>query len=163
MMWGLIVSIGSVVVYAAMAAASSQPAHRCSIRLLLMIFSSAEKWDGRVRMAAGCDEAVDAFRRSASLSRDANSISNLGHAYARSGQKQKVLALLRELSDKRAREYVREICFTVIRAGLGDPIALLRGWRDAMWSGIRGSSGFPSCPVSTRSAKSRALTISCDG
>jgi tetratricopeptide (TPR) repeat protein len=65
-------------------------------------------------------EAAAAFQRAVAVSRDVNSISALGHACARSGQKDTARLLLGELFDKSAREYVPQICFTLKHAGLGD-------------------------------------------
>lgn len=64
--------------------------------------------------------AERAFQKAVKLSRDVHSVAALAHAQARSGQKIPAEALLGELLEKSAREYVPEVCFVIIYAGLGD-------------------------------------------
>jgi tetratricopeptide (TPR) repeat protein len=65
-------------------------------------------------------EAEAAFGKAVALSRDVHSLSGLGHACARSGQEGAAKAILTELLDMSAREYVPEVCFAVLYAGLRD-------------------------------------------
>lgn len=65
-------------------------------------------------------EAAGAFERAAALSRDVHSIAALGQVCGRSGQGDTARLLLDELLDKSAREFVPEVCFALIYAGLGD-------------------------------------------
>ena len=65
-------------------------------------------------------EAVSAFQKAADLSRDVHVIAALAHACARSGEAHTARAALDELLGKSAREYVPEVWFAVIHAGLGD-------------------------------------------
>jgi TolB-like protein len=65
-------------------------------------------------------EAARAFQKAVDLSRDAHSLSALAYAQARSGQRAAAEALLGELIEKRVRDYVPEVCFVTIYAGLGD-------------------------------------------
>ena len=66
------------------------------------------------------EEAVAAFEKALSLSREAVSLSFLGHIYARLGRRDEAMRLLRELDRLFAQGHASPIAFVVIYAGLGD-------------------------------------------
>ncbi len=66
------------------------------------------------------EEAVAAFEKALSLSREALSLSFLGHIYARLGRKEEATRLLRELKRLFTQGHAPPIAFVVIYAGLGD-------------------------------------------
>jgi tetratricopeptide (TPR) repeat protein len=65
-------------------------------------------------------EAVAAFEKALSISREVFSLSFLGHVYARLGRTEEARGLLRELEQLRTRAYAAPIAFIVIYAGLGE-------------------------------------------
>jgi TolB-like protein len=73
------------------------------------------------------EEAVAAFEKALSLSREAFSLSFLGHIYARLGRREEAEGLLRELDQLFAQGQAPPITFVVIYAGLGDADAAF-GW-----------------------------------
>ncbi len=66
------------------------------------------------------EEAVAAFEKALSLSREALSLSFLGHVYARLGRRDEAMRLLRELEQLFAQGRASPIAFVVLYAGLGD-------------------------------------------
>jgi len=75
------------------------------------------------------EEAVAAFERAVNLSREALSLSFLGHVYARLGRRDEAMHLLRELERLAAQHRASPIAFVVLYAGLGDTDAALQ-WVD---------------------------------
>ena len=75
------------------------------------------------------EEAVAAFEKALSLSREALSLSFLGHVYARLGRRDEAMRLLRELGRLFAQGRASPIALVVIYAGLGDADAALE-WLD---------------------------------
>jgi TolB-like protein/Tfp pilus assembly protein PilF len=71
------------------------------------------------------EEAVAAFEKALSLSREALSLSFLGHVYARLGRRDEAMRLLRELEQLFAQGRASPIAFGVLYAGLGDADAAL--------------------------------------
>jgi tetratricopeptide (TPR) repeat protein len=71
------------------------------------------------------EEAIAAFEKALSLSREALSLSFLGHVYARLGRRDEAMRLLRELELLFAKGRASPIAFVVIYAGLGDTDAAL--------------------------------------
>ena len=65
-------------------------------------------------------EAVAAFEKALSLSREAFSLAFLGHLYGRLGRKDEAKPLLRELDRLFTQGHAPPIAFVVIQAGLGD-------------------------------------------
>lgn len=65
-------------------------------------------------------QAIAAFEKAVGLSRDAGSVAALAYAYGRSGQESAAQALLNELLDKSAREYVPAESLALIYTGLND-------------------------------------------
>jgi tetratricopeptide (TPR) repeat protein len=65
-------------------------------------------------------EAIDAFERAVAISRDAISLGYLGSALGQAGRTGEAEALLRELLERSAREYVSPKGFITLYAGLGD-------------------------------------------
>jgi tetratricopeptide (TPR) repeat protein len=66
------------------------------------------------------DEAVAAFEKALSHSREALSLSYLGHVYGQLGRTDDAALLLRELEQNRAQGHAPPLAFAVIHAGLGD-------------------------------------------
>jgi TolB-like protein len=66
------------------------------------------------------EEAVDEFEKAVSLSRDAFSLSCLGHTYARIGRRDEAEGLLRELDQLSSQSKVSPIALVVLHAGLGN-------------------------------------------
>jgi TolB-like protein/tetratricopeptide (TPR) repeat protein len=66
------------------------------------------------------EEAVAAFEKALSLSREALPLSFLGHVYARLGRTEEARNLLRELDQLRTQGHAPPIAFVVIYSGLGD-------------------------------------------
>ncbi|MGE5361507.1 MAG: hypothetical protein ACM3NQ_21025 [Bacteroidales bacterium] len=60
------------------------------------------------------DQAVAAFEKALSLSREALSLSFLGHVYARLGRRDEAMCLLRDLERLRAEGRASPIAFAVI-------------------------------------------------
>lgn len=75
------------------------------------------------------EEAIAAFEKALSLSREALSLSFLGHVYARLGRRDETMCLLRELEQLFAQGRASPIAFVVIYAGLGDTDAAFE-WLD---------------------------------
>ncbi len=76
---------------------------------------------GWVALAEGRGgDAVSAFERAASISRDAVSIAYLAMARARGGDMARARTLLGEMTARREREEVPEFLFALVRAGLGE-------------------------------------------
>lgn len=71
------------------------------------------------------EETVAAFEKALSLSREALSLSFLGHVYAQLGRRDEAVGLLRELEQLLAQGRASPIAFVVIYAGLGDTEAAL--------------------------------------
>jgi TolB-like protein/tetratricopeptide (TPR) repeat protein len=71
-------------------------------------------------------EATAAFEKALGLSREAFSISFLGHVYARLGRRDEALGFLSELEQLFAQGRASPIAFVVIHAGLGDIDAALQ-------------------------------------
>jgi Flp pilus assembly protein TadD len=71
------------------------------------------------------EEAVAAFEKALSLSREALSLSFLGHVYARLGRRDEAMRLLRELEQLFAQGRASPIAFVVLYAGLGEADAAL--------------------------------------
>jgi TolB-like protein/Flp pilus assembly protein TadD len=65
-------------------------------------------------------EAVTAFEKALSLSREAFSLAFLGHIYGRLGRGNEAKCLLRELDQLFAQGHAPPIAFVIIHAGLGD-------------------------------------------
>lgn len=65
-------------------------------------------------------EAVAAFEKAVSHSREPFALAYLGHVYARLGRKDNAARLLQELDQLRARGHAPPIAFAVIHAGLGE-------------------------------------------
>ena len=65
-------------------------------------------------------EAIDAFERAAAISRDAISVGYLGSALALAGRTADAEALLAELLERSAREYISPKAFINLYTGLGD-------------------------------------------
>ncbi len=66
------------------------------------------------------EDAVAALEKALSHSREALSLSYLGHVYGRLGRTDKARRLFRELEKLRAQGHAQPIAFAVIHAGLGD-------------------------------------------
>jgi tetratricopeptide (TPR) repeat protein len=66
------------------------------------------------------EEAVVAFEKAVALSREALSLSFLGHAYARLGRRDEAVSLLRELDQLSSQGKASPLGFVVLHAGLGD-------------------------------------------
>lgn len=66
------------------------------------------------------DEAVAVFEKALGLSREALSLSYLGHVYARLGRTDDARRLLRELDELRTQGHAPPIAFAVIHSGLGE-------------------------------------------
>lgn len=75
------------------------------------------------------EEAVAAFEKALNLSREALSLSFLGHVHARLGRRQEAMRLLRELEQLFGQGLASPIAFVVIYAGLGDTDTALE-WLD---------------------------------
>jgi TolB-like protein/tetratricopeptide (TPR) repeat protein len=92
------------------------------------------------------EEAVAAFEKALSLSREAMSLAFLGHIYARLGRREKARRLLREIEQLFTEGHASPIAFVIIHAGLGDLDAAF-GWLETAYR-IRGdmvwlTTGFP--------------------
>jgi TolB-like protein/Tfp pilus assembly protein PilF len=92
------------------------------------------------------EEAVAIFETALGLSREALSLSFLGHAYARLGRSDEARQLLRELDQLRTQGRASPIAFVVIYAGFGDTDAAF-GWLETLYR-LRGdmvwlTTGFP--------------------
>jgi tetratricopeptide (TPR) repeat protein len=72
------------------------------------------------------EEAVAAFEKAVELSREALSLSSLGHVYARLGRTGEALALLEDLDQLSSRGKASPIALVVLHAGLGDVEAAFR-------------------------------------
>lgn len=66
------------------------------------------------------EDAVAAFERALHISREALSVSFLGHVYARLGRRDEALRLLEELEDLSTQGKASPIAFVVLHAGLGN-------------------------------------------
>jgi tetratricopeptide (TPR) repeat protein len=66
------------------------------------------------------EEAVAAFEKALSLSREAFSLAFLGHIYGRLGRRDEAKCLLRELDQFFTQGHAPPIAFVIIHAGLGD-------------------------------------------
>jgi adenylate cyclase len=66
------------------------------------------------------EDAVAALEKALSHSREALSLSYLGHVYGRLGRTDEAMRLFRELEQLRAQGHAPPIAFAVIHAGLGD-------------------------------------------
>ena len=73
------------------------------------------------------EEAVALFERAVALSRQALSISFLGHVYGRTGRRDEALRLLDELGELSSRGKASPIAHVVLHAGLGDAESAF-GW-----------------------------------
>ena len=71
------------------------------------------------------EEAVAAFEKALGLSRDALSLSFLGHVYARLGRRDEATRLLQELIQLSSQGKASPIALVVLHAGLGDADAAL--------------------------------------
>jgi TolB-like protein/tetratricopeptide (TPR) repeat protein len=71
------------------------------------------------------EEAVAAFEKALGLSRDAFSLSFLGHVYARLGRRDEATRLLQELVQLSSQGKASPIAFVVMHTGLGDADAAL--------------------------------------
>ena len=71
------------------------------------------------------DDAIAAFEKAASLSRDAVSIAYPAVAYGCAGKRNDARELLRELEEKRSNEDVPEFLFAMVHDALGDRDAAL--------------------------------------
>ena len=92
------------------------------------------------------EEAVAVFETALGLSREALSLSFLGHVYARLGRSDDAGRLLRELDQLRTQGRASPIAFVVIYAGFGDTDAAF-GWLETVYR-LRGdmvwlTTGFP--------------------
>jgi len=106
------------------------------------------------------EEAVAAFERAVSLSREALSLSFLGHVYARLGRRDEAVHLLRELEQLAAQNRASPIAFVVLYAGLGDTDAALQWVETACRSDAKYSISPPVFPASIRFARTHASPIS---
>jgi len=75
------------------------------------------------------EEAVAALEKALGLSREALSLSFLGHVYARLGRRDEALLLLRELDGLTSQGRASPIALVVLQAGLGDAEAAF-AWLD---------------------------------
>jgi TolB-like protein len=76
---------------------------------------------GQAKLGMGCfGEAIHAFERAVTISRDAISLGYLGSALGRAGRTAEAEALLGELRERSTREYVSPKSFITLYAGLGD-------------------------------------------
>jgi len=66
------------------------------------------------------EEAVAAFEKAVALSREALSLSSLGHVYARLGRRPEAVSLLQELEQLASQGKASPLGFVVLHAGLGD-------------------------------------------
>jgi TolB-like protein/Tfp pilus assembly protein PilF len=80
----------------------------------------------------GAEEAVAVFERALGLSREASSLSFLGHVYGRLGRADEAKRLLRELDLFFTQGRASPIAFVVIYAGLGDADAAF-GWLETAY------------------------------
>ena len=124
-------------------------------------FSRISCSGGRHGARAGRRRRLPHLRRLSSLSREALSLSFLGHVYARLGRRDEAMRLLRELEQLFAQGRASPIAFVVIYAGLGDTDAALEWLETACRLRMRYTSISPPVfPASIRFARIHASPIS---
>jgi tetratricopeptide (TPR) repeat protein len=78
------------------------------------------------------EDAVAALEKALGISRDAHSLSFLGHVYARLGRRDEAMRFLREIEQLYAEGRASSIAFIVIYAGLGDLDRAFE-WLETAW------------------------------
>ncbi len=78
------------------------------------------------------EDAVAAFEKALSISREAFSLSFLGHVYARLGRRDEAMLLLQEIEQLFAHGRASPIAFIVVYAGIGDTDAAFE-WLETAW------------------------------
>ena len=100
-----------------------QRASEHALRTIDMFPDALHAWYafGQAKLAMrSFGEAIDAFQRAVAISRDAISMGYLGSALGRAGRTAEAEALLGELLERAAREYVSPKAFITLYAGVGD-------------------------------------------
>jgi tetratricopeptide (TPR) repeat protein len=84
-------------------------------------FATTQYYLGSVYHTRGeLDKAAIAYEKAFTLNRNARYLMALGNVYAAAGQREKVLAVLSQLTDMKKEQYISSYYFAAVYAGLND-------------------------------------------